>query len=173
MRDARRAEALYIVTLAFVLLGLLLAQYTAWAFLKAPILAAPRGSLAVAFWLAQVGSVLLVVLGGAFGFKPALYVRCSPTELFLRQGGRTLHLALEDIWEATCLPSETVHRHHLRYAATRVFASWYGPTILLLKTAQGPVVLGLGESDAHTLLACLEATRRVAVPFATPQDHLA
>lgn len=173
VRDERRAEALYIVTLAVVVMGVLLVQYTAWAFLKTPILAAPRGTLAMTFWLAQVGSVLLVLLAGAFGFKPAVHVRCTPTALLVRQGIRTLHLAIEDIGEATLVPATTVHQHYRRYAATQVFASWYTPTMLLLTAPYGPVVLGLAEEDARRLLACLETTRTSVVATATPQDHLA
>ncbi len=167
--DARQAEAVFIVALAGIGLGVLLAQYGAWALLQPALTADPTGPLAVVFWGVQLCVFTLVGLTCLLGFQPSVEVICTASGLSMRQGERHLTLAYEAIDDAEPLAPLLFHRHYRRYAATRAFV--YRPTgaLLLLHTADGPVVLGLLEADLTALHRHLDA--RLAPTY--PQTRVA
>ncbi|MFQ5571422.1 MAG: hypothetical protein ACE5G0_17225, partial [Rhodothermales bacterium] len=119
--DTRRAEALFIVALSMILLGLILAQYVAWMFLKPAIVAEPIGTVAMTFWGCQIGGVMVCVLTCVLGFRPALTVTTTEGGLHLHQGTHTLTLAYNDITSVEPISPLLFHRHYGRYAATQVF----------------------------------------------------
>jgi hypothetical protein len=154
--DRRQAEAWYIIVVMAVGLGLLLAQYLGWALLKPTIQAAPAGPEAMAFWLGQIGGVLAFLLLGCVGVQPAVTVACSPYGLDVTQGRRHHFVAYGDITSLTTITPECFHRHYSRYAATRSFVNRLPDALLLIRTAERPVVLGLGTEDRAHLVAHLE-----------------
>lgn len=149
--DPRQAEAWYLIAVSMLALGFLLTQYLAWALLKSAILAEPGGTVAIAFWLFQIVGLGLCVGGCVVGFAPAITVTCSPMELHLQQGSKTLALSLEDILSAETISGLQFHRHYARYAATQAFVNQVHDEVLLIKTARWPVVLGLAPEDQKAL----------------------
>ncbi|QXD16494.1 hypothetical protein GQ464_005975 [Rhodocaloribacter litoris] len=160
VRDARRAEACFIVGLAGVLLALILAQYLAWALLHETIRAG--GTAGTIFWLAQPG-LLLVCLGTCvLGFRPAIRITAGAGGLCVEQGGEVCRLAYAEIRGVETISALRFHRHERRYAATRAFVNRLEDPLLLIRTAEGPVVLGLRPADTLHLRDHLAV--RVRVP---------
>lgn len=169
--DVRQAEAFFLIILALLLLALLLAQYVAWVLLKPAILAAPTGTVALAFWGVQAGTFTGGLLACAVGFRPAVSVTVTASGLCLEQGRRMLTLALEEVEATTPISALRFHRHYARYAATHVFANRVTPEALLLQTAFGPVAVGLLPADHAALQTLLEA--RLALAFPLPARRVA
>ncbi len=161
--DARRAEAWFLIALSMIALGLLLAQFFTWMWLKPAILAAPDGPVAVAFWVGQVGALALGLLTCVVGFTPAVTVTATPTGLHLRRGRHERALRYDAITSAESISALLYHRHYGKYAATQAFVNRMTPRVLLLHTAEAPVALGLLPEDHDALLHLLE--ERLALAF--------
>ena len=157
--DARRAEALFLVALSMIALGLLLAQFIAWLWLQPVILAAPTGPVAMAFWVSQVGALMLALLTCVVGFAPAVVVSVGPLGLHLRRGRHERTLRYTEITSVESISARRYYRHYGRYAATDAFINRLTPEVLLLHTLHGPVALGLPPDDhdavRHHLEVCL------------------
>ncbi len=151
--DERRAEALFLVVLSMILLGLLLVQCLAWTFLN------PAAS-----WLSQVGALTLCVVTCVLGYKPAITVTCTEIGLCLCQGLRALKLDYTEITSIETISALLFHRHYRRYAATEAFVNRMERDLLLLETTHGPVVIGLPPRDHAALVLHLEAQQ--TSPFA-------
>lgn len=163
--DARRAEAYYIITLTFLALVLLLANYVAWALLETRILADPEGPVALWFWTGQVGAVLLVILGAVIGFKPEVRIVCGDGGMDVQAEGKHLQVTRTNIQSFETISATVFHRHYRRYAATHVFVNRMPETLLLLHTTHGPLVIGFSESD---LAACIMHLNMLDQAFFTP-----
>lgn len=153
--DARRAEALFIVALAGLILALGLASYLAWGLLVA------RGSLSLlAFGLLQGSAVLVLGLTSLVGFKSAIEVTCTSDALQIRQGARQVRIAVADLTSVESIPALRYYRHDARYAATQGFVNHPERSPLLLRTAAGDTVaLGLTSPDQDALISWLDAQR--------------
>ena len=169
--DVRRAEALFLVALTMIALSLLLAQYLAWIWLQPAILADPAGSVALAFWLSQVGALMLCLGTCVVGFTPAVVAAVTPTGLHLRRGKHERTLSYGEITSAESISALRYYRHYACYAATDAFVNRLTPDVLLLHTARGPVALGLLPKDHAVLRHHLED--RLAPPFAMPVARVA
>jgi len=154
--DARHAEALFLVTLSTGVLGLLLIHFLAWTKVQPAIEADPTGPTGLVFWLSQLGGLLACVLVGILGFAPAIDLTVTATALILRQGTRECTLPYTEILSVTAISALHYHRHYACYAATQAFVNRLTPQVLLLQTADGPVVLGLLGDDHATVQAHLE-----------------
>jgi hypothetical protein len=169
--DARRAEALFLVALSMILLGMVLAQFMAWLWLQGAILADPTGPVAVTFWLGQVGGVLLCLCTCVVGFTPAVDVIVTATGLRLRRGAHERTLSYAEITSVESIAALRYYRHYGRYAATDAFINRLTPHVLLLHTPGGPVALGLPPKDHDALRRHLEERR--ATVFEAPVAHVA
>ena len=169
MHDERQAEAAYLIAVSMLLLVLLLTQYLAWALLGSMMQADPGGSVALLFWGTQGVGMILFVLLGVIGFKPAVTVTIEPEGLHVRQGERTCTVHYDDMDTAEPLSALLFHRHYARYAATQVFVSQMPTTLLLIKTAHTPVVVGLRPEAHLALLHHLHAELAPAFDFPTAQ----
>jgi hypothetical protein len=154
--DARRAEALFLVTLSLLALGLLLAQFAAWTWLKPAITAEPLGPMAVAFWIAQLGALILTGSICVVGFTPPLSVMLTPTQVELRRGRHERLVPYAEITAVASISALLYHRHYSRYAATDVFVNRLPPRVLLLHTPAAPIALGLLPEDHDTVMRLLE-----------------
>lgn len=154
--DARRAEALFLVALSMIVLGLVLAQFLAWLWLQSAILADPTGPVAMAFWLGQVGGLMLCLFTCVVGFTPAVGVTMAATGLCLRRGSRERILPYAEITSVESITALRYYRHYGRYAATDAFVNRLTPDVLLLHTPGGPVALGLPPKDHDALRRHLE-----------------
>ena len=171
--DARRAEALFLVTLSMVALGLVLAQYFAWMWLQATIMADPLGPVAVGFWVGQVGTVFLAFAVCVVGFTPPIAVTLTPTEVHLRRGSKAHVLATEAITSVASISPLLYYRHYARYAATEVFINRMTPQVLMLHTSEAPVALGLLPKDHEAAVHFLERQAQQAPTFEASIAHVA
>lgn len=145
--DARQAESLYIVAAAFVVTAAMLIGQWGWM----------RWSAAPLAYGAALGAGSLLIAVACFaGWRPRLRVHLGPDVLEIQRGAEALALPLDQIELAERLPAEAFHRHWRRYAATRVFVNRLPAEVLLLRTAHGPVILGLPDMDLARLKACLD-----------------
>ncbi|MDX1532566.1 MAG: hypothetical protein R3362_13635, partial [Rhodothermales bacterium] len=74
-----------------------------------------------------------------------------------RLGPAARSIALSRIHAVERVPALAYHRRWRRYAAVRAFVNRIPPEVLLLRTAGGPVVLGLPEPELDRLEAFLRA----------------
>ena len=146
--DARRGEALFLVALSMIAIGLLLAQFLAWMWFQSAILADPTGPTAIAFWLSQVGALMLCLFTCVVGFTPTVVITMTPTALHLRRGKHERMLRYDEITSVASLSARRYYQHFGRYAATDAFVNRLTPEVLLLHTLDGPVGLGL-PSEHH------------------------
>jgi hypothetical protein len=158
--DARQAEGLYVVAAALVLVGGVLLGQWGWMLGRAHPVA--YGVAAGLGW---------AVIGAACfgGWRPRLHVRVGGGALHIARGAEALVVPLGEVERAERIAAAEYHRHWARYAATRAFVNRLGDEVLLLRTARGPVVLGLGPSE----LSRLEARLAPAEPRPLPRAEAA
>ena len=156
-RDPLQAEAYFIVALTGLVLLWLLAQYAVWAFVQS----APSDSAAaLCFWAVQGGALLFLALTCVVGVAPAAVITCTPGGgLSIRQGRSRLALENAEIQAIKKITPLRYHRHERRYAATQAFTGRLRHDLLLLRTARGPVVLGLAPEDQAAVRRHLESAR--------------
>ncbi len=169
--DPRRAEAYFTLTLVGVMAMLAPAQYVVWALVQEAVLANPGGPTALAFWGGQIAAVTLYAATCVIGFQPPVEVAVMPGGVRIRQGKDALTLASDEVLRMETIPALLFHRHHRRYAGTRVFVNRMPPEVLLLHTKEGPVALGLAPADRAALIAHLQA--RAPFPFETAGARVA
>lgn len=169
--DARRAEALFLIALSMLALGLLLGQFFAWMWLKTAILATPLGPVAMAFWLGQIGAVAVCLLTCVVGFVPAITITVNPTHLHLRQGRHECTLPYGAITSTESVSALTYYRHYRPYAATQAFVNRMTPQVLLLHTPEAPIALSLLPEDHDTVLHLLD--EHLTPAFDTPVARVA
>lgn len=148
--DRLRGEALFIVSFSGLCLGVLLAHYLGWALLE-PLLAA-HPSWQTMFWGGQLVSLLGLVGVGLVGSRPEVQVECRRTAVVFQQGARRCRVPYADVHGAERISARRYHRHHRRYAATRVFVSVLPEEVLLVRTETGPIVVALPDPEAQTTL---------------------
>ena len=147
-QDDRQGESYYFVAAALVLcVGSLLSQWGWVAFGTS----GPGGLPEPWYFAVQVVGGLL--LGGAvlLGWKPAVAVVAHEGGLDIRRGTEAVSLNYARIHAAERISADAYHRHWRRYAATRAFVNRLPAELLLLRTASGPLVLGLAPADLDRL----------------------
>ena len=156
--DRLRGEALFIVVFTGLTLALLMSHYLGWALLKPVLTANP--SWQALFWGGQVASVLALIGIGLVGFRPAVRVQCRPNAVLLTQGNQSCTLPHASIGKIERVSARRYHRHYRRYAATQVFVSTLPDEVILFRTEDGPVIVGLSDPEAQTsLIDHLESAR--------------
>jgi len=149
--DRLRGEALYIVALTGLALVLLMSHYLGWALLQSTL--AENPSWQMLFWAGQLASAAVWAAVGLIGFRPGVTVSCGSSAVTLAQGNRTHAVPYDAIEQVDTIAATTYHRHYRRYAATAVFAGPVSDEVLLLHTADGPVVVALPDAEAQAALA--------------------
>ena len=164
--DRLRGEAFLIVTLTGLALALLMTHYLGWTLLK-PVLA-DNPSWQVLFRAGQLASVAVLAAVGLLGFRPAIRITCTAGGLELEQGTRSRTVSYDAVDEIEVVSATRYHRHYRRYAATQGFVGAVGDAVLLLRTLNGPVAIGLADADEQTALRthldAAEAGAREPVP---------
>jgi hypothetical protein len=138
LEDDERAEGVYILCVAFLLIGLVLLFYLAWALYEPALV---TGSGAKLFAGTQLATGGLVFLTCFLGHKPALRITLSPDAVALEHGKRSVCLPRHSIHTVTTVTALEFHRHYRKYSQTRVFINNLKAPLVLLKTEEGPVVL--------------------------------
>lgn len=165
--DRLRGEATFILTLTGLALLVLIAHYLGWALLQPVIEGDNTQAWQMRFWFAQIASVLLLAAVGLVGFRPPVTAHVGENRLTLDQGKRSLTLSVDEIEEVSSLSAQLYHLHYRHYAATHAFIGTMDDTVLLLRTADGPVVVALPEDD-QTALAQALAFEPDSVPEEQP-----
>lgn len=166
--DRRRGEALYIVALTGLALVLLMSHYLGWALLQSTL--ADNSSWQMLFWAGQLASGAVWAVLGLVGFRPGVMVSCARSTVTLEQGGRSRTVPYDAIEDVDVISATTYHRHYRRYAATTVFVGALSDEVLLLRTADGPIVVALPDADDRATLRRHLDTARVEAPeAAVPQ----
>lgn len=158
--DARQAESLYFVALALVLCLATLAGQWGWIAYGTT----PDGAPSPTFFAVQVVGVLVLVATCLLGWRPRVTVIARDEALDVRQGDEALSLHHGRIAAVERITAEVYHRHWRRYAATRAFVNRLPDELLLLRTASGPIVLGLAAPDLDRLEAHLAEHLEAARP---------
>ncbi len=151
-QDRRQAESFYYVAAVLVLaVGSLLSQWGWVAFGTG----GPGGTPMPGYYAVQVAGGLLLAGCCLLGWKRPVVVTARRQALDIRQGAEAVSLHYGRIHAAERISADAYHRHWRRYAATRVFVNRLPAELLLLRTASGPLVLGLPPADLDQLEAHL------------------
>jgi len=168
--DRLRGEALFILTLTTLALGVLIAHYLGWALLQPSLSAENTESWQLAFWFAQLGSVAFLVAVGGIGFRPRVTTTINPDAAFLsvEQGSSSIRMNAEEIQSITQIPARLYHLHYRHYARTRLFRGRMAESVLVFRTASGPVVLALEQDDLDAVFEVITSIPSMAaLPAAT------
>ncbi len=155
--DTYHAEGVFIVVFALLFIGLVLANYLGWALVEPVITSNPDGPITDAFWISQILTALTFFFLSAYGFKPALKISIDEGfDLAISQGKTSMRLPLAEIKAVTMISALRYHQHYRKYRETRAFYGKIPQTLLLIKTADGPILLGLDETSQQELLQLLQ-----------------
>jgi len=150
--DRWQADALYLAALVLGGTALLLAHLVAWNLTPATLAHTP------AWFAAEIALALVVAALSLIGWQPGIAVRCDATGLHLRQSRRRLTVAPDDVTDVEVVSARHYHRHERRYAGTRVFVNRVPGEVLLVRTEETVVAIGLAtESERAALRRRLEA----------------
>lgn len=158
--DARKGEAVYLLSLTMLFFLLGITQSLAWALLQPALRAGD--SIDSVYWIAQLLTAALCFGVALFGFRPAFSVRIDETALVVEQAGRSWVIPHPQIEHAAIVPNLTYYRHYRRYARTVAFIGAPEPQVVVIETQERPLVLGLPSSACDTILGLLDRTRTPA-----------
>lgn len=144
--DERQAVSVYIVVAALVLVVASLAGQWGWV-----LWGTASGSPSLGYFAAQVVGGVIVGAACLLGWRRPLHVHADHEKVTVRRGAQVLALSYDAIRSAERITAADYHRHWQRYAATRAFVNRQPDELLLLRTADGPVVLGLDLTDLDRL----------------------
>lgn len=127
-----------------------MSHYLGWALLQATLAKAPSSQML--FWAGQLASAVVWAAVGLIGVRPGVTVSCTSSAVTLRQGNRAHTVPYDAIEQVDTIAATTYHRHYRRYAATAVFVGPVSDEVLLLRAADGPVVVALPNSEEQAAL---------------------
>lgn len=152
--DRLRGEALFILTITTLLMGVLIAHYLGWALLQPAMDASNPETWELRFWFAQIGSVLVLGLLGGLGWRPSVEatIDTDAGTLHLSQGTASAHVELADIEDVSIVSARLYHLHYRHYANTTPFIGEMTDEIIIIRSADGPLAVALGDEDAGDLV---------------------
>ena len=149
--DERRAESVYIVVAALLLVVASLAGQWGWV-----LWGTENGDPHLGYFAAQLVGGGLAAGYCLLGWRRPIQVWAGPDRLEIQRGPDTLSISYIGIQSTERIPATVYHSHWRRYARTRSFVNRLSDEVLLLRTDQGPVVLCLAEADLVRLAAHLD-----------------
>ncbi len=158
VKDRDRAEGILILGVALTSILLIVGFYIGWVIVQPAAEADPTGATALAYFAAQLITVVVFLLVTVIGFKPALTVTVEDHSLLITQGKKKRHIALSVITSVSTITPLQFHRHYRKYRDTQSFFNKIEGDLLLLTTAEGPIVIGLNQQDLATLLSSLRSS---------------
>lgn len=171
--DTLRAENLFILVSASIIIALMLANQVAWALIRNEVMAQPTGDVAIAYWLFQLGFAAVFFFTCIVGFKPATTITCTKTAINIQQGSTNISVPYQAISTVKTVSDVTFHRHYRLYKNTFAFVNEPQKEMVLLNTAQHPVVLGLKAADATDLMQHIDAQRQTTIPAFSVEEMVA
>ena len=153
--DRKRAGAHFVVASSVLVLVLVVVQFFAWSYLEPTVMADPGGVAATAFWIGQIAAVLLLVFGAVLGRAPKLVVTLSGRHLDAVQGSRAARVPLSEIEEILPVSAVQFHREYLPFADVRAFTCRAPKAVMVIRTSEGALGIGLPESEHKELCRAL------------------
>jgi len=157
--DAYRAENLFILAAATLIIALMLANQFAWAFIREEVLANPQGDVAITYWLVQLSFIVTFLFGCVVGFKPVVTITCTSSSVNIQSGDLRTAIGYDEIQQVKIISADLFHRHYRRYKATMPVINGTEQQYALLVTEHHPVVLGLCSADLDAFVQHVEAQR--------------
>ncbi|MEL6442952.1 MAG: hypothetical protein AAFY55_16905 [Bacteroidota bacterium] len=146
--DPLRAEATYwivlVLTVAMAVMG------TQWGWLWLRDMASPEAFLDAAVWyaIAQAVALVLFVLVGYVGWRPAVVVTLTDETLRIQQGPAALKVPRPSLRRVRPIAATEEHRTLRRRADVRRFvAKAYDPLLVLDVDGDAPIVLALPDAE--------------------------
>lgn len=162
VQDGFKAENLFIITAALSIIVMMIANQVAWAFIREAVLANPRGSVAVTFWMVQLGCAMTFITTCVIGFKEAVNITCTSSAICIQQGKVQKIVPFEEVVTAELIDGMTFHRHYAQYAQTQAFVNRKFNKQVLIRTVDGQaIVLGLPKTEMKAFLETVEQGVRV------------
>lgn len=164
--DRLRAETTFYVVAVAAVFGYLVLIFLGWAWLNWE--GTPSSASAARYWLFQsLGLVAVVALGWA-GWRPATRVTVTEESLRISQGkGDDLIISMSEITELARIPAIKYYQHYRKYARTRAYPGPVMDTVVMVRTASHPIILGIRTAEQRILLDRLGTL----VPVRLHQDH--
>lgn len=152
--DSQQAESLHIAAVALTGFGLILAQALSMALLPSTL--SQNAAL-------LVGALAVFVLLFLAGRQPKITIEVQTEALVIRREARETHLPFGRMRKTSIIDDQLYHRHYRRFARTMAFVNRIPATVLLIDTPEGPVILGVSESEQQEL-------RRLLATAAAPYE---
>ncbi len=165
IEDKSYAEGLYILVLAAILIGAVLAFYLGWALLQ-PVIQTDQD--AFVFACTQVGVAIVIFVTCVWGYKPAVEVAYAADALVIKQGPVSHRISRNAVRSISKLSFLDFHRHYRKYRQTLVFSNRSADPLMLIRTDDGPVVLGLPEQKWESVRLALESPAPYKSPIEAP-----
>jgi hypothetical protein len=146
--------------------GDLVLIFLGWAWLNWD--GAPSSADATKYWILQsLGLVAVIALGWA-GWRPATRVTLTQEAIRISQGRASdLIIPLAEVTDLARIPAIKYHQHYRKYALTRAYPGPVTDTVVLIRTASRPIILGIRTAEQRILLDRLGEL----VPVRLHQDH--
>jgi hypothetical protein len=163
--DTMRAENLFILVSASIVIALMLVNQFAWALIRNDVMQHPTGDVAISYWLCQLGFASLFLFTCIIGFKPAATITCTKSAVNIQQGKTQISVPYTAIETMKTVSDMTFHRHYRLYKNTFAFVNEPQQDMVLLRTKDHPIVLGLNAKDVNDFMQHIEAQRTaIAAP---------
>lgn len=151
--DRLYAEGMYILILAAILICAVLAFYLGWALLQ-PVIQTEQD--AFIFACAQAFVAMFIFMTCIWGYKPALQIEYSSEALVIKHGDLARRISAGSVRSCSPLSALDYHRHFRKYGQTLFFSNRSSDHLMLIRTDDGPVVLGLPEQNWEAVRHLLE-----------------
>ncbi len=149
--DRLRAETTFYVVAVATVFGYLVLVFLGWAWLNWN--GTPSPAAASRYWLFQsLGLVAVIALGWA-GWRPATRVTLTDDAVRIVQGkDNDFIIPVTEITDLARIPAVRYHQHYRKYARTLAYPGPVADTVVLIRTASRPVILGIRAAEQRILL---------------------
>ena len=164
--DPLRAETTFYVVAVAAAFGYLVLVFLGWAWVNWD--GVPSSTLTSKYWAFQSLGLLAVIASGWVGWRPATRVTLTEDAVRISQGkGGDLVIPVADITDLARIPAIKYHQHYRKYALTKAYPGPVMDTVVLIRTASRPIILGIRAAEQRILLDRLGEL----APVRLHQDH--
>lgn len=167
--DALQAEARYYFAAVMIVIGILIANFLAWAILKPTVMDEPLGTVALLYWTAQVSSVAGFLALCVVGFQRSATITVNESSLSVARGQDRITIRRSDIEDHKIVTPLAFHRHYRRYSNVSSYAVAGAEAYVIIRPPERVLAIGLQLDDARDVLDTLNSegvTRRETVRVA-------
>ncbi|MBT8401007.1 MAG: hypothetical protein KJO98_11070 [Rhodothermia bacterium] len=167
--DVLQSEARYYFATIMMLIGILIANFIAWAILKPTIMDDPLGTVAILYWAVQVVSMVGFLALCLVGFQRGTVITVDDCNVSLARGDEPVTVRRSDIDSLEIVSALAFHRHYRRYSNVSSYAAVGTEAYVIIRVSEKVLAIGLGGENAQDLLNTLKSgavTREEAVRVA-------